>query len=133
MLRTRGPRPRATVAAVAALATATRLGAIPLAEHVKRLGERGRLDLGAAESPTDPAKADPLAELGISPREREVLTLLAAGQTNRQIADRLFISPKTASVHVTHLLQKLGVSSRIEAAAVGQRHLRGGNSEGSLT
>ena len=58
---------------------------------------------------------------GLSPREREVLALVAAGRTNRQIADELFISPKTASVHVSNILAKLGVSSRGEAAAVAHR------------
>ncbi len=84
-----------------------------------------------------PPRADPLAGLGISPRAAEVLALLGRGRTNRQIArspdrqiarspDRqiaseLYISEKTASVHVTPLLRKLNVASRIEAAAVAQR------------
>ena len=54
-------------------------------------------------------------------RELDVLRLLAAGQTNRQIGESLFISEKTASVHVTNLLRKLGVPNRIEAAAIAQR------------
>ena len=61
------------------------------------------------------------AELGLSARESEVLALVAAGRTNGQIAQELFISPKTASVHVTHILDKLGVSSRIEAAMLAAR------------
>ncbi len=61
------------------------------------------------------------AELGLSAREAEVLALVAAGRTNGQIAQELFISPKTASVHVTHILDKLGVSSRIEAAMLAAR------------
>ena len=91
-----------------------------MAEQVRLLAERGRLDL--TESPENIATAtDPLSELGVSQREREVLDLVAAGRTNRQIADALYISHKTASVHVTHLLCKLGVASRIEAAALAQR------------
>lgn len=72
----------------------------------------------AAESakPVDPAE-----ELGLTPRERDVLRLVAAGRSNRQIAEELFISPKTASVHVSNILAKLGVSSRGEAAAVAHR------------
>ncbi|MGH3243832.1 MAG: response regulator transcription factor, partial [Spirillospora sp.] len=52
----------------------------------------------------------------LTARESEVLRLLARGRTNREIAEELFISPKTASVHVSHILAKLGVSSRGEAA-----------------
>ena len=50
-----------------------------------------------------------------------MLRLLALGRTNRQIADELYISDKTASVHVTHLLRKLGVATRVEASAIAQR------------
>jgi DNA-binding CsgD family transcriptional regulator len=60
-------------------------------------------------------------ELGLTPREREVLALVADGRTNRQIAEALFISAKTASVHVSNILAKLGVGSRVEAAAVAHR------------
>ena len=59
--------------------------------------------------------------LNITPRESEVLAQLALGRTNRQIAEALFISEKTASVHVTNPLRKLGVTSRVEAAAIAQR------------
>jgi DNA-binding NarL/FixJ family response regulator len=67
------------------------------------------------------ATSRPLNALGLSVRELEVLALVAAGRTNGQIAKELFISPKTASVHVTHILDKLGVSSRIEAAMIAAR------------
>jgi DNA-binding CsgD family transcriptional regulator len=60
-------------------------------------------------------------ELGLTPREREVLALVADGRTNRQIAEALFISAKTASVHVSNILAKLGVANRGEAAAVAHR------------
>ena len=53
----------------------------------------------------------------LTPREREVLGLIAAGYSNRQIAQELFISVKTASVHVSNILAKLGLSSRTQAAA----------------
>lgn len=59
--------------------------------------------------------------LGLTDREREVLELLAAGRSNPQIAAALFISAKTASVHVSNILGKLGVTSRVEAAAVAHR------------
>lgn len=65
-----------------------------------------------------PASPDPW---GLSGREREVLAMLADGRTNRQIGEALFISDKTASVHVTHILAKMGVSSRTEAALLAAR------------
>jgi DNA-binding NarL/FixJ family response regulator len=58
---------------------------------------------------------------GLTEREREVLSLVAAGRSNGQIASALFISPKTASVHVSNILAKLGVSGRVEAAGVAHR------------
>ncbi len=120
VLRVRGSRKRAEAAARAALGTAERLGAVPLAHQVRQLAQRGRLD---PDQPAETAGSadDPLRALGISPREGEVLRLLAHGRTNRQIAQELYISEKTASVHVTHLLRKLRVASRVEAAAIAQR------------
>ncbi|MEW2619870.1 AAA family ATPase [Streptomyces sp. NPDC048106] len=102
-------------------ALATHLDARPLMTAVTRSARRARLALtpgpaGAAATPADPATA-----LGLTAREREVLRLLAAGRTNRQIAEELFISPKTVSVHVSNILAKLGVSSRGEAAALAHR------------
>jgi DNA-binding CsgD family transcriptional regulator len=65
--------------------------------------------------------AGELARLGLTHREREVLFQVAAGRSNAQIAKVLFISPKTAGVHVSNILAKLGVASRVEAAAVAHR------------
>jgi DNA-binding CsgD family transcriptional regulator/tetratricopeptide (TPR) repeat protein len=104
-----GDRQAAEAAARAAHETATRLGADPLRAALETLARRGRLDL----SPNVPQAP----EAGLTPRELEVLRLLAEGRSNRQIAEQLFISGKTASVHVTHVLAKLGVHSRLEAAA----------------
>jgi DNA-binding NarL/FixJ family response regulator/tetratricopeptide (TPR) repeat protein len=109
-----GHREQATAAARAAHATATRLGAAPLQAALEALARRGRLDLGAA-------LPGPRSLAGLTPRELEVLRLLVEGRSNRQIAEQLFISGKTASVHVTNLLAKLGVHSRLEAAAMGRR------------
>ncbi|WP_258052763.1 LuxR family transcriptional regulator [Streptomyces sp. Ru73] len=78
-------------------------------------GERAAGPAGAADGG---ATAD---SLGLTPRERDVLRLVAAGRSNRQIADALFISPKTASVHVSNILAKLGVSGRGEAGALAHR------------
>ncbi|WP_309485540.1 response regulator transcription factor, partial [Streptomyces sp. WELS2] len=102
-----------------AAAVADHLRARPLAGSVARLAQRARLSLGGGKR-RDPA-ADPAAAFGLTSRERDVLGLVAAGRTNRQIAEELFISPKTASVHVSNILGKLGVSGRGEAAAVAHR------------
>jgi DNA-binding NarL/FixJ family response regulator len=77
---------------------------------LEALSRRGRLGLGMGGE-TERTLA------GLTPRELEVLRLLVEGRSNRQIAERLFISGKTASVHVTRILTKLGVHSRLEAAA----------------
>ena len=61
------------------------------------------------------------ADLGLTRREVEVLTQLARGRTDRQIADELFISKKTASVHVSNILRKLDAANRLEAGEIGQR------------
>jgi DNA-binding NarL/FixJ family response regulator len=64
---------------------------------------------------------DPLATLGLTPREREILRLVAAGWSNGRIADELGISISTASVHVSNILAKLDVENRVEAAALAHR------------
>ena len=77
---------------------------------------------GPAPDPPAPAPDDsPAARLGLTPRELEVLLLVAEGRTNRVIGETLFMSEKTASVHVSRILAKLGVHGRVEAAAVAHR------------
>jgi DNA-binding NarL/FixJ family response regulator len=61
-------------------------------------------------------------DLGLTPREVEVLGLLAAGRRDAEIAETLFISRKTASVHVSNILRKLEVANRVEAGRIGQAH-----------
>ena len=75
------------------------------------------------EAPDEPLQepATATGELGLTPREREVLALVAEGRTNREIAEALFISDKTASVHVSNILAKLGTHSRTAAAAAAHR------------
>jgi len=107
-------RDEAEAQARAAHATALRLGAAPLRAEVEALARRGRLDLGDAAPPSQGAA-------GLTPRELEVLRLVAAGRSNGQIAEALFISRKTASVHVSNILAKLDVHSRTEAAAAAHR------------
>jgi DNA-binding CsgD family transcriptional regulator len=92
---------------------AERLGATRLRDALSDLGRRARLGRGPAASA---AGASPLHVL--TARELEVLTLVAAGRSNREIGTELFIASKTVSVHVSNILAKLGASSRTEAAAI---------------
>ncbi|MQS37598.1 helix-turn-helix transcriptional regulator [Streptomyces katsurahamanus] len=104
--------------------SARALGARPLAEDIALLAQHARLSLtaGPAAGPAAaPAKDRPGPALGLTPREEDVLRLVAAGHSNRRIAEELYISPKTASVHVSNILAKLGVSGRGEAAALAHR------------
>jgi DNA-binding NarL/FixJ family response regulator/tetratricopeptide (TPR) repeat protein len=110
-------------------------GARPFVERLESLARRARIDLHLES--VAPDKAAPTGEVveaespspghaalrrrGLSDREIEVLTLVAGGYSNGEIANRLFISSKTASVHVSHIMDKLGVSSRTEAATIGVR------------
>jgi DNA-binding CsgD family transcriptional regulator len=87
------------------------LGAAPLQSALADLGRRARL--GRQTASTAPG-----ALAGLTAREREVLRLLTAGRSNREIAAALFIAPKTASVHVSNIMSKLGAASRTEAAAL---------------
>jgi DNA-binding CsgD family transcriptional regulator len=116
-----GDRESATEALREAAAIAARLGAAPLTADAAALARRARLQLddGAPEAPA--AEVDELGRFGLTEREREVLLLVADGRSNSQIAGELYISPKTASVHVSNILTKLGVTSRVEAAAVAHR------------
>jgi DNA-binding NarL/FixJ family response regulator len=109
-----GEREEAAGALREAIAEADRLGAAPVAEEARDLARRARLAPDEAEADEDP--------YGLTAREREVLRLVAEGRSNGQIAEALFISRKTASVHVSNILAKLGVSTRGEAAAVAHRH-----------
>lgn len=110
-----------------ALADAARLSAKlsaePLGARIETLARAARLNLSAADRATDAApeavgKGHPF---DLTDRELQVLALMAAGLTNREIAQRLYISQKTAGVHVSHILSKLGVPNRVMAAAVAQR------------
>ncbi|MFI1334864.1 AAA family ATPase [Streptomyces sp. NPDC020845] len=101
-------------------AVARELGAAPLETEITTLAGRARIPLRQADGETAPPPT-PAAALGLTARERDVLRLVAAGRSNRQIAEELFISPKTASVHVSNILTKLGASGRGEAAAIAHR------------
>jgi DNA-binding CsgD family transcriptional regulator len=97
----------------AAHEVAVRLGAVPLRTAAETLIRRGRLDVQVPGG-RRPAGVDAV----FTPRETEVLALMAQGRTNRQIGAELYISEKTASVHVSNILAKLAASSRTEAVAV---------------
>jgi DNA-binding NarL/FixJ family response regulator len=121
-----GDRAAGGSAASAALETARRLGATWLTQELEALVQRARLGLegGAGGAVQAAPAAEPEGAedpFGLTPRERQVLALLAEGATNRQIGNALFMAEKTASVHVSRILSKLGVQSRTQAAAVAHR------------
>ena len=101
-------------------AVVAELGARPLLTEIEALARRTRINLGTA-TPDEPAANAALSQLDLTPRELEVLALLAEGLTNREIAERLVISDKTASVHVSHILGKLSAPNRAAAAAAAHR------------
>ena len=97
---------------------ARELGARPLATELERLARRARIALDPAAAPAEPAPA----RFGLTlPRELEVLALVAHGHTNREFAGALFITEKTAGLHVSNVLRKLSVRSRVEAATAAHR------------
>jgi DNA-binding CsgD family transcriptional regulator len=119
-----GRREEASAVWQAAAATAARLSAAPLSAALDDLARRARLDVGAVGRGSAAARnGNGAAGLtgALTDREREVLRLLARGLSNREIGTELFITPKTASVHVSNILAKLGAASRTEAAAIAHR------------
>jgi ATP/maltotriose-dependent transcriptional regulator MalT len=133
MLAAQAGREALTDVVAPAYARAVEIGARPLAIRLESVARRARITLRPPDQAVPPDGVSPAADVAIDPghealrkrglsdREIEVLTLVAAGYSNSQIADRLFISAKTASVHVSHILDKLGVSGRTEAATIGVR------------
>jgi DNA-binding CsgD family transcriptional regulator len=118
-----GRRDEAQQELLLAAETAERIGATPLRAALSDLARRARLAdrsvpaaAGRGAGPGGAATRGPLG--GLTGREVEVLRLLAAGQSNKEIGTKLFIAPKTASVHVSNILAKLGAASRTEAAAI---------------
>jgi DNA-binding CsgD family transcriptional regulator/tetratricopeptide (TPR) repeat protein len=118
------PRAPAESLLRAAHATATSLGAARLRCDVEDLARRARVDLEHDAEPAGaiapPVRQD-VHDFGLTAREIDVLGLLAEGLTTREIGERLFISRKTADTHISHIFEKLGVHSRVEAAGVAQR------------
>lgn len=119
-------RPAAAAVASEALDVAERLGAGWLIGELRGLATRARLELGAAATGsaglgTVDANGMDETPFGLTPRELQVLALIAEGASNRQIGASLFMAEKTASVHVSRILAKLDVQSRTQAAAVAHR------------
>ena len=98
---------------------AAKLGAGPLQHDIESLARRSKVGLST------PAEVDPAVDnprlAALTEREREVLAFLVAGRSNREIAEELFISGKTVSVHVSNILRKTGTASRVAAAALAER------------
>jgi DNA-binding NarL/FixJ family response regulator len=128
LLDTGEPAPAAAGLRAAAAAAD---GHAPLLDQIRTLAERARIRL---EAPADADRAAPRdgatpsvepagtpAPYGLTSRELAVLRLLATGRTNAEIGAELYISPKTAGVHVSNILRKLGVSGRVQAAALAER------------
>jgi DNA-binding CsgD family transcriptional regulator len=113
------PRPAASALRAAAAAAG---GHEPLLAQIRALAQRGRIPLDPPpDTVTKTPPPDAAAPYGLTGRELAVLGLVAAGRTNAQIGAELFISPKTAGVHVTNILRKLGVSNRVQAATLAER------------
>jgi DNA-binding CsgD family transcriptional regulator/tetratricopeptide (TPR) repeat protein len=120
----RSGRARAETCLRDAWSASSAMGTQPLTDRIEALARRARVGLDASDAGGDEPDGLALvgADLGLTPREVEVLALLAAGRRDAEIADELFISKKTASVHVSNVLRKLDVPNRIEAGRIGQAH-----------
>ena len=97
--------------------TAARLGALPLGRAVERFATRARLPLGSS----GPLRGEPSLAAALTARELEVLSLLAVGRSNAEIAEILVISPRTVGVHVSRVLHKLGADRRAQVADLARR------------
>jgi DNA-binding CsgD family transcriptional regulator len=146
----RAKRTEARKALLASWHLAAELPATPLLRALRDLSIRGRITLPGADVVAIPVEVEPKAlvavgpgpakvvdfgvrvggaselspaeeRFGLSPRENSVLLVLAEGRTNREIAERLFISERTVAVHVRRILAKLGVAGRTEAAGMAIR------------
>ena len=123
-------RVQGTRALVAAMQTATRLGCVPMETSLRTTARHAGVPpeelqeattAEVAGQPLVPALPTAVLPVALTPRERDVLQILTQGFSNQQIARRLYISESTVSVHVSHILAKLGVSNRLQAAAAAQR------------
>jgi DNA-binding NarL/FixJ family response regulator len=120
LMAARHARAEAAAALGEASEIATSLGAAPLVAEISALARAARLG-GQAGEPSPQPPPVPGEAAGLTRRELEVLELLAEGLTNREIAEKLYISRKTAGVHVSHILRKLDANNRGTAAATAHR------------
>jgi DNA-binding CsgD family transcriptional regulator/tetratricopeptide (TPR) repeat protein len=131
MLASRAPRSEVSEVLAEAWRLADEIGAELIGDAIRDLARIARLEVPSPTERTSPEvegtvrDLDPTVDVadpyGLTAREREVLALLVEGLTNRRIAEALFISESTASVHVSNIIGKLGVSNRVEAAAAALR------------
>jgi DNA-binding NarL/FixJ family response regulator len=124
LLAAHGPRAEAAALLAEAHSACVVMSAQPLRADIEALARRARIELGAAapsadaREPTPPREQSAAEALGLTARELDVLVLLADGRTNRQIAEALYISVKTAAVHVSSILRKLDATTRTQAATI---------------
>jgi DNA-binding CsgD family transcriptional regulator len=115
-------QPAAAAVGTLRAAAAAADGHAPLLAQIRTLADRARIPLQPPPgAPAAPPPAPAPAPYELTDRELAVLRLVAAGHTNAKIGAELYISPKTAGVHVSNILRKLGASSRAQAAAVAER------------
>jgi DNA-binding CsgD family transcriptional regulator/tetratricopeptide (TPR) repeat protein len=110
-------------AAASVLFSAAALAAehVPLMTAIEDLARRARIDLTTLSEPVETDEPTASHPFGLTDRELDVLRLLGQGKTNPEIAAALFISPRTAGVHVTHILRKLDATTRVQAATIADR------------
>ena len=115
-------QPASAAAAAVRTAAAAADGHAPLLAEIRALARRARIPLDTpSTAPQPPTRPHVPTPYGLTDRELDVLRLLTRGHSNAQIGAQLFISAKTASVHVTNILRKLGVTNRVQAAALAER------------
>jgi DNA-binding CsgD family transcriptional regulator/tetratricopeptide (TPR) repeat protein len=115
------PHGRGTAATVLSIAAEHAQQHVPLMTAIEDLARRARIDLTALAEPARQDQPQTARPFGLTDRELDVLRLLGLGKTNPEIAAALFISPRTASVHVTHILRKLDATTRVQAATIAER------------
>jgi DNA-binding CsgD family transcriptional regulator len=110
-------------AAATVLSTAAGLAVehVPLTRAIQDLARRARIALDTVPEPVQPDEPPTARAFGLTDRELDVLRLLGRGKTNPEIGVALFISPRTAGVHVTHILRKLDATTRVQAATIAER------------
>jgi DNA-binding CsgD family transcriptional regulator len=112
---------RAAAATVLSTAAGLAVGHVPLTTAIQDLARRARIDLDAVAEPVQRDEPAATRAFGLTDRELDVLRLLGQGKTNPEIGTALFISPRTAGVHVTHILRKLDATTRVQAATIAER------------